>query len=738
MTVGKFHKTDDLLMDVDALDFVNDQEPPKINSEAMDVDEQEELEKDSVSDAPVTHFVGGQPIHEPIEDFNREGKALKFKLNPISSQSLGFVSAHVAETKLYTSEIQSVDNSTAYSQYVSKLFEIYDDLGEDRQFSVPTIGLISNSSREEHLQVVNLAMEATVNELEILIESVKNSKNIARLVDLEESLTILNCLKTIHFTLDSENSRSQFFRDLENWINRTDGEPSEQVIEQVFSTAETGRTYESPFFWKLVNQLLIRGLFKQAIGCLERSHILKDLENKCSATANTLNDVMVLINEYPHHSENAFREWKSTMLQLSQSYSSADTAISAELYDYIRDMLLVLSGTQSKILQYSKTWYESFCGLILFYIPTMELTEEYLQISLEAHPLDVCNNWEQSCVDIIRGKIYSTLPVLESLDRCTAAFTAAFSEAKGLLENDIATMFEDVEEYEDEDLFSTKNSMASYLLNSFALELVSYDDKDLWPVAIGILSLCPSSNNSAKRLAIAELLPHYPFKTNDDIEWLLTVCAKWKLPAVSKTIYKILGNKLLYENNVVEAMSNFSRAGEFEWVKHYSWMIFEASLLQGRPLEDVVINAIVGDEQGEIPAQLLNSVVTKVMRQTLSPYAVLYQFYQYTSAQNWSSSMTNLCALLEAPFLPQEYFILLVAQFLYPLFLKDDARRLSETTLLRIIKTLERCDTLSKKSFAMYEALFKVEHDASLPERLDELIQLVRRKLNFKLCQEFM
>ena len=150
-------------------------------------------------------------------------------------------------------------------------------------------------------------------------------------------------------------------------------------------------------------------------------------------------------------------------------------------------------------------------------------------MSLEANVVDITNDWEQPCVDIISGKIHSILPVMESLDSCTAAFTAMICEAKGLIEN----VFEGEKNSDDysnednemlEDLFSYRNGMASYMLNSFAFELCSLGDKELWPVAIGLIALSATGTRSAKKMVIAELLPHYPFVTNDDIEWMLSIC----------------------------------------------------------------------------------------------------------------------------------------------------------------------------------------------------------------------
>lgn len=739
MTVDEYVDDQNLLMDVNSMDFLDDHNASHSESGVFGNAhiENEEIGRDLVSGVPMFSLSKGA---EPLPTGGK-GK-LKFKLSPLSSQNLAYLT-EPNQYSLYPFKLPRVDTSSEYVNYVSRLFEIYRELGEDRLYSIPTIGVVNTSESREHVAAVNIAMEAITVELELYIESIRNRPEFfARFFELEEFLTILNCLKTIHFTLDTpaEESRGPFIKNLMAWVNRSDGEPDDEMIEQIFAGNTSSRKcFQSPPFWKLLNKLLLRGLFDQARACIERAELLPYLENQCPISANAVRDLIALLEQYPLDSSGSFREWKTLALELAQTFGDSDTTLSADLRDSIEDTLLLVGGHQSKILFYSRTWYESFSGFFLFYIPSVELCEEYLQLSLKQNAVDVTNTWEQACVDIIRGKIYSILPVLESLDSCAAAFSAAICEAKGLIENYFEEVDGDEVLYDHaDDLFSYRNGMASYMLNNFALELCSYGDKKLWSIAIGLISLSPIGNPSAKRIAIAELLPHYPFQTNDDIEWMLSVCAKWRLPQVTKTIYIMLGNKLLYESNTIEAMANFSKAGKFGWVKRYSWMMFEASVLQGRPLDDVVLNAIVKEDNEQvIPKEIMESLVTSSMKQTLAPYAVLCQFYDALMQEDWPQALQLLLALINFPYLPRCYMVLLVAKFLYPIFLKDPAKRMSEQSVLSLMEAMEhKWNSNDLKSQNIYMSLREGDMD-SLPETLEVLHKLVRKQLNFKLCKEY-
>ena len=171
----------------------------------------------------------------------------------------------------FKAETASTSTSSPFCLKKSVVFEAIID--DDRVFNVPTIGVVNSNFAKEHNATVNLAMEAILNELEVFIGRVKDQDGrVNRFYELEESLTVLNCLRTMYFILDGqdvEENRSEFIESLLNWINRSDGEPDEEYIEQVFSVKDSTagkKVFETQYFWKLLNQLVLRGLLSQAIG----------------------------------------------------------------------------------------------------------------------------------------------------------------------------------------------------------------------------------------------------------------------------------------------------------------------------------------------------------------------------------------------------------------------------------------------------------------------------------------
>lgn len=727
--------SDDLMMEVDQLDFLSDNQQVDDKTEEITTQSNDITDKDPFNgDLPLSiDDTGKLTITLPLNQYTGCGE-------DISMDEIFNI-------------LPGMDSSDEFINYVSKLFEIYDSLGSHKKFSLPTIGVINYNSIQEHNAIVNLAMDSFISTLEEYISSIKNiDSKMDYQLDLENCLTILQCLKLFYFIIDDESDvsldqhREAFITSFITWINRADGQPSIDYINTIFDDNDTtNNVFEKEEFWKLLNQLIVRGLFDQAIACIKRSNIIEYLEKNCEVSKNAINDLISLLQQYPK--DLSFHQWKVSTLELSQIFDMEEKKISLQLSDFIQDSLLIISGDKNRILHYSNTWYESFCAFFLYHIPSLKLAEEYLEFSIKNKNFNISNKWEETSINIIKKNFYPIFPILQSLDSCTASFTAIICQSKGLLEDfsNFKNIFTKIGSDEETLLSNWVDDLPNYLLIKFALSLCLLNNKKLWPISIGLITLTPNEHQTAKKLLIAKILPSYPYETNDDIEWMLSICAKWKLVDVAKYLFTKLGFDAFNKGNTVEAMSNFSKGGKIEWVKKYSWLLFESSIITGKPLDDILLNSVISDkvrDQCNIPIEIIHNMVTNTMKQTLSPYAVLFEYYESINEENENNSLNLILLLINFKYLPKKYLLLLIGKILYPNYLlkQNNNIMLTEENLISIMESIEnKWDCKDIETIKMYERIIKLTNkdEEILPETLELFLTKVRTSLNLKLCDEF-
>lgn len=748
------------LMD-ETFDFVDDE---------SDQDEDSELDQelDPVSNVLLKRFDDAPIGAGGVEQWSKTSRILKFKLNPNGINGVGFISQDPTsdkeikvfpqETKLYPATIPQFDSSSLYTDYISSLYSIYEALGDERYYSVATIGLIKKNAQKEQTEVLNKAMSLTIKELELYIERKQDQEDSdASIFELEECLFILNCLKAVYFAEDYEVPTL-----LSNWVNRADPQPSLELSESIMNSA---KPYEHPFFWKFVNQLVLRGLYQNASEAIKSSNY-QDLSKTDINLFNLFTDAENLLRNYPNQaSPDIFKQWKKAAATAA-SNASIRNSNNTELTKNIKTLFSILAGNKSVILDSSDTWYEALVGLIYYHIPSAELLNEYFQDVLQHHQPDRTVVWEVASVDIFEGNFLQVLRSLSSFNTATAAYVSALCEAKGLLrgysldEDENGKISSTFASLLDQDLFSTRN-VSEFLLHGHALDCLAVDA--LIPVGIGLLAL---SRNPTARSVIAEYLPKYNFKTNDDIEWALTICAKLKLPQIAHVIFRIAAQRSLSNGLLLEALTLFARAGEIEFVKHHCWLIFENSLIRGEPIDDIIINAVVDDSIviEDIDPETLK--LSPVLRQLLAPYAILYQFWKLKKEGSLNLALNRLISLLKFPHLPPRLFGLLISQILPFIIFLTPPKVLSKNELLTVVKILDEFDEQfinqkGKKSLKVLKEanhLYKISVDETklkhkpesfwvkqlketeipIPSDLTLLLRLVRRNIAVEIGRSFM
>ena len=722
----------------------------------------DEQEVDPVSKVLLTRFEEAPIPPEGVDNWTKSSRILKFRLNPNGVDGVGFISqnphsdkrikVYPQETKIYTTKVPTFDDADAYVEYVSNLYSIYDALGEEKYYSVPTAGVINREAQRNQINVLTKAMSLTIEELQSYIDKKStNANSEIEVFELEEILAVLNCLRALYFTPDNEIPRA-----LAQWINMADPQPDAELANGIMKSEIP---YKHPLFWAFITQLTLRGLYETASDAFKQSKF-EELHDDDEELYNLIVDCLHLLESYPENSpQEIFKTWKSTAAKALSNASLRNTD-NPMLLNNIRKLLQILAGDQTAIVEQSTSWYEALVGLVYYHIPSSELLTDYFNSAVSSHKPDQTSIWELACVDIFEESFLQALRAISSFSTATSAYVSALCEARGLLKG---YSFDDDFKVSSsllisQDLFSTTNP-SEFLIHTHALDCLTIHE--LAPVGIGLLA--PSRNPTA-RSVIAEYLPRYEFQNNDDIEWALTVCASLKLPYIAHVIYRTAAQRSLAEGLLLEALKLFARAGEIEYVKHHCWLIFENSLMRGEPIQDVIINATVDDSISIEGVDRESLELTPLLRQTLAPYAILYRFWNLKKEGSLRLALKKLISLLKFPYLPPRLFGLVLSQLLPFVILLVPPKVLLKEDLLTVVKILDKyeedifnkkdkksivltqeCDELYRASISQefendstYWTKYLDDANVKPPHDLQTLLKVVRRNVAVEIGRAYL
>ncbi|KAL6940031.1 hypothetical protein ACO0QE_003909 [Hanseniaspora vineae] len=633
--------------------------------------------------------------------------------------------------------------NTADVDYISKVFEVYYGLYKsgDKNFlssnEVLPYGVVNKQEISEKLSLIDLSFEQVSNELDFyLTKKLNEPENDAKFTfRLQELNNVLNCLKTFQFIQFEEYLGTEFFTRLHEFINKLDGQPSTGAIYE-FLEGEPTKLAETEIFYKLVIQLLLRGLIEQAVNLLKTWQ--EKTKSQYISNVDAFNSVVQLLENYPYDNQSHFREWKNYVAELANylenNLDEPDTK-------WFRKMVQCMNGNQNVISSVSTKWYETLSGLFHFYIPTIKLLPEYLAISLEKYTDNQLTILEENLIYILENRIVNILPYLESLHQPSSAFIAALCEHRGLLPF-LPSLGNDKNE----------RTVSSYMLYQLGLYLATpsakiNDDllKRLYSLAFGVLRV--SNYEPYLRDTVSELLLRYPVVTNEDMEYCLTIAAKWKLPATISVIYQRLGMELIH-TSWLESMIFFSKSMEYSdssivenvgesKLIYYSLLLLEHSLINGKPVNNALINQVLEDDEQY-------NALPKALRQSLAPYRVLYRIFQLTedlkaNPQNISLSYEILRLsneLLRFQYLKNYQKVLLTVKIVHPL-LKEVSSTCAKFDSQLLIDVMESVNKLEKSIFTQHSKDAAVS-DKLLGEQLEsgcvEFLKALNKQLNQLFC----
>lgn len=712
----------------------------------------------SSSDTDEANLSFAEPTYIKLQDWLVSNKKLEFQFDP----------------KRYAYSLKEIGGTEAAEEVEEEnaLFKVFEqvsqaigagssgDIDDEDDIMMEPIGVISGDygknstfvTKADRKQKKQMLLNTALNQI-IEIATKKVSRE-ASLEDGEESkyhdlLSILECLKA-NFYYDNAEVRPEL---LTTWINRSDPKPDIEITESVM--INTPKPYLHPQFWNTyIAQLLVRGLLGQAVNAIEKSSYQLDLSNTNGVLKEVIDDLKSLLQTYTSMSlRGHFAEWKLTCCEFRDSFPKFKAAMKdsdvahCHILSQIYDLLGILTGLPKTIASFCTQWYEVYTALALYQVRGDDsLFKEYLEIAQTEKPppgnITSSGEWDSVCWNLLQENLLVALGNMDNLDQTTTAYISRLFELGGYLNN-----------YYPRKTVANR-TISEYLISKYAF--MCLNNHKLVPIGIGLLlneSVFQSSQAmSDNRTIISKILPLYECMTNDDLEWSLTICAKLNLRETAQELYLKYGEKSLKDGYLYEAMNMFVNATEqkvgesngMERIHHIVWdLIFQDSLINNRPIKDELINNIV---KKDIDSKFQ---IHPVIRQCLSPYAVLVEFFNSIGKFSGDeedfvamNKLSKLRHLLRFNFLPKKYYPLLLAQFLP--FLINQQYQFQLPDLIIIIelidsydcgaKDLEQGNTLYKYSIKHIESEASTEDWRSflkninkpLPKDVQSLIKEVR------------
>lgn len=724
---------------------------------------------DSMNDSSIPSTFGSDESTEPVvlKDWLTTDKTLDFQFNE----------------EEYKGSVDSDDPfSLSYVQYVNSIYKVIEGLNnvdlryieQESEIIEEPLGVISGNHRSNKSTIIKDRKLKITRAFLTICESFDQFVNNLQSIEDEESIdkyeylsSILDCIKAHYFSDDV----NQIPESLTKWINRFDPQPDQELLTDVMMDPSP---YTHPFFWnKLITKLITRGLFEQAVNCIEESKF-RDLKQDNTKLLEIIQDFQSLLASYISMAlKGQFPQWKLSCCEFRDSFSRFKKDITEPnqviMLDQIHELVNIMTGLPKTIAYFSDSWYELYTSLSLFQVrDDRQLYTKFYEVSMEEKPPlyindtdDIMKSTERCFIDILEGNLLHMLTKIDEIDSATAAFIARLFELNGSLQE-----YYSIDR--NQKFVQNSKTISQYLLIKFSFDCLSHHN--LVPVAIGLLRNTDINKNQKSinhnRTIIENFLPKYHCKTNDDLEWCLTICAELGLVDTANSLFRIHGNKSLNEGHVYEALNMLANCYSYEIndeknrkgmkeMHNIVWnILFQDCLINNRPIPDILINNIVNHEVDK------DFKIHPIVRQCLSPYAVLVEFYKTASKEAYEHTpardkVSRLFHLLEFNHLPKKFSVLILAQFIP--FMINTKFVFQIPDLIVIIELIDNFEsTVNDEEYEKAKELYKLSidnidsdakpydwriitknNDCNIPETIEDLLRYLRNEITSKIGQVY-
>lgn len=673
------------------------------------------------------------------------------------------------------------DAATAFVNFINHSYKGLEKLSQEdmmpaldsnshpSQIGVVSQGFGIDAYRQKQQEKVDLVFGDLVGRCRQLVDETSGSSVLLRLDCLQY---ILECLHANYFYLSLASKPGL----IGEWINHFDPQPLDELVQEIM--VDSPKPYLHQDFWtKYVPTLIIRGLHDVTTNVLENSGF-QELEHSSPKLFKVIEDMITIISNYqPLSLKGHFADWKQSLLGLRDAVSSVLHEVDAEhkiMCTQIYDVSCILAGMEKTTSQFCQLWYDLYLALLLYKVrDDNDVYSLYFDVAIHEKPVGIVDVTQdefllaqQAFIDILLGDFLKVLSTIYNLNPDIAAYVAKLMEYRDLFSSYYNTTV---------NIDVSGSSLSRRTYSEYFLTRHAYDCLNLHPlvpVGIGILmnpDMCLSTGAyEANRDTVAKFLPHYQCQTNDDMEWAVTVCAKFDLDDTKRRLYYDRGMSSFQQGMLYEALNNF--CGSFDihepslydpdhdglaQIHHICWeVIFASAVLQSRPVDDDLINNVVSHQ--------VTFKVHPVIAQNLSPYAVLYEFFQLLEQAHANDlgepldvRLRPLIHLLRFNYLPKKFYPLLLCQLLP--FVLADRTRFKLSDLIILIELLSNYElSVTKDENAEGVALFSEavsdidddrtpydwrvvlkERNRQIPQLVPELIALIRNEITKKVGEVF-
>lgn len=672
-------------------------------------------------------------------------------------------------------------DANAYVDFINHSYKVLEKLSQEDMIPAPEsstnqsrLGVVSqgfgiDAYRQKQQGKVSLAFGDLVSHCKQLVEQTSNPSVLSR----------FNCLQYILECLHANN----FYPSLAlkpaligEWVNHFDPQPPNELVQEIM--VDTAKPYLHQDFWtRYIPTLIIRGLHDVTTNVLESSGF-EELKQFSPKLFEVIEDLITIVSNYqPLSLKGQFADWKQSLLGFRDAVSLVLNEVDDKykvMCTQIYDVSCILSGMEKTTSQFCQLWYDLFLALLLYKVrDEKDIYSLYFEVAIHEKPVGIVDVTQdefllaqQAFIDILQGDYLKVLSTIYNLNPGVAAYVAKFMEYHDMFANYYNTTV---------NIDASNSSISRRTYSEYFLTRHAYDCLNLHPlvpVGIGILmnpDMCLSTGAfETNRDTVAKFLPNYECQTNDDMEWAVTVCAKFELDNTKRRLYFDRGMSSFHQGMLYEALNNF--CGSFDVhepslydpdhdglakIHYICWeVIFASAVMQSRPVDDDLINNVVSRQ--------VTFKVHPVISQNLSPYAVLYEFFKLLEQAHANDlrepldvRLRPLIHLLRFNYLPKKFYPLLLCQLL-PFVLASNTRfKLSDLIILiELLSNYELAVTKEERAegVALFtEAISDIDDDRTsydwrvvlkernrqIPQLVPELIALIRNEITKKVGEVF-